>query len=1017
MNVVILLISASTGDEPLEAFLQRRRDKKKTGQSLGDHIANFFQSKGDMYGRTQIDVQVTVKGDLDVLRPLACSTPSDIKQEIKLEMDDVKSEDGVAAVKKEIKIEDEEVQSVGSGKSSMEIQSVDSGKASMEASCNDKEIIIVQSEKEIIEINLSDDYVSSEEKSTADSTNNTENLRDNKVEGNTSSSNLKGAKSGTSSLSMIYQYHSTSMSSEEDLKNLKSEIDKNMSSEVDETKLKAQLREHLVEEESDNFKEDFEIKQEQLKDEFEDNLDVLMKAEVKDEVKLKQEMDIKEEKDIKKELLKEEVSYSSSTTHGSTLLKPATFVAPEVAALETNMKDELKISETFKHSTQTFLERNLMNYSQLIDYSQRPKEMVIPGHGTEAGPSEMILLNNDKNAFSDLPANNNLPLPKPKKDIEETGIGMDDNISKLPPTKDTTIPACLPNAGLNTGVIHSGEIAEAHEDTPKSDEATVQQLKGALNKDDLKEVNSYDLANSTDAQSNEIINISPNVNKEVKEGEEKEDGLQENLVGSQVISHAKTSHTINEEVQVVQSQNLDADRTDSIHNNEKKQSENLEAKNGGNDSESSLLSVGTNVAYNAALHLQEISSGSGGEEILADSSRKFTDNEADISSTVDSSMNSSSNKVSDSFTTTSDISSSDKLNESPLDPNTFSIARSQIKVHEASVETYTPIPPEGSVMVDFRQPPITVTANLTEKDSVTEKIAELSKVAEDYSTKNRLAADIMKAQQINIDLTKSATGVDMESVRLIVDTKDVSKDSTSKKTIPCESRHSADVLDSDEILDGDAGSDVEMLDDEQEKQLLDSCNSPSHKPLLKTYPMRKRKANDLNPKDGNPAKKPKKTLGVVRKKTNGSANFSKKNRLPAFKTLAKEVLKTKSNTTDESTDNTSGSDSSTESSTSYDELNQEASLTKKMPNLSDDKEFSDVDEYDNSTPANVQEKHSEPNETKRDNEVKEDAALHSKDDCTEYNPFTNKPYIALKNDDFFSGMFHCHNLNSSVTFP
>ena len=88
--------------------------------------------------------------------------------------------------------------------------------------------------------------------------------------------------------------------------------------------------------------------------------------------------------------------------------------------------------------------------------------------------------------------------------------------------------------------------------------------------------------------------------------------------------------------------------------------------------------------------------------------------------------------------------------------------------------------------------------------------------------------------------------------------------------------------------------------------------------------------------------------------------FQKKNRLPAFKTLAKEVLKTKSNTPDESTDNTSGSDSSTESSTSYDELNQEASLTKKMPNLSDDKEFSDVDEYDNSTPANVQEKHSEP---------------------------------------------------------
>ena len=172
------------------------------------------------------------------------------------------------------------------------------------------------------------------------------------------------------------------------------------------------------------------------------------------------------------------------------------------------------------------------------------------------------------------------------------------------------------------------------------------------------------------------------------------------------------------------------------------------------------------------------------------------------------------------------------------------------------------------------------------------------------------------------------------------------------------------MLDSDGILDGDAGSDVQMLDDEQEKELLDSSNSPNRKPLLKTYPMRKRKANDLNPKDGNPAKKQKKTLGVVWKKTNGSANLSKQSRLPAFNTLAKELPKTKSNTPDESTDNTSGSDSSTDSSTSYDEHNQEASLTKKMPNLSDDQEFSDVDEYDNSTPANVHEKHSEPNETK-----------------------------------------------------
>ena len=315
--------------------------------------------------------------------------------------------------------------------------------------------------------------------------------------------------------------------------------------------------------------------------------------------------------------------------------------------------------------------------------------------------------------------------------------------------------------------------------------------------------------------------------------------MQENLVGSPDEKHIKNGTQVNEEDQVEQSSNLDTDQIDSSITNEKNQSGNLEMKTGGNDSESSLLSVGTNVAYNAALHLQEISSGSGEEENLANSSRKLTDNEADISSTVDSSITSSSNKGSDSFTTTSNISSSDKLNESLLERNSCFIGRSQIKVHEASVEAYMPIRPQVSMMVDFRQPPITVTANLTEKDSVTEKIAELSKVAEDYSTKNRLAADIMKVQQINIDLTRSSNGVDMESVSLLIDPNTASKDSTTNKPIPSESTHSSDVLDSDELLDGEAGSDLQMLDDEQEKELLDSSNSPILKPVLKTYPMRK----------------------------------------------------------------------------------------------------------------------------------------------------------------------------------
>ena len=92
---------------------------------------------------------------------------------------------------------------------------------------------------------------------------------------------------------------------------------------------------------------------------------------------------------------------------------------------------------------------------------------------------------------------------------------------KLSSMRDASSPASLPNAGLNTDVIHSAENPEGHEDRPNSGEGTVDKLKGALNKEDLKEMTSYEVANSTEAQSNEIINISPSVKKVVNSGEEK----------------------------------------------------------------------------------------------------------------------------------------------------------------------------------------------------------------------------------------------------------------------------------------------------------------------------------------------------------------------------------------------------------------------------------------------------------------------------------------------------------------
>ena len=66
-------------NESLQDFLQRRR-KKKMEQSgpnlLQKHITDFFSTQKNRFAGAKIDVQVTVKGDVDFLSPMNTSLKS-----------------------------------------------------------------------------------------------------------------------------------------------------------------------------------------------------------------------------------------------------------------------------------------------------------------------------------------------------------------------------------------------------------------------------------------------------------------------------------------------------------------------------------------------------------------------------------------------------------------------------------------------------------------------------------------------------------------------------------------------------------------------------------------------------------------------------------------------------------------------------------------------------------------------------------------------------------------------------
>ena len=96
-------------DEPLEQFLERRRKKKESGSTetaLSEHITQFFAGHEQKYAGAKIDIQVTVKGDVDLLRPLQTSSPviKAEKVEPKMETENIKVDTNGGKEDKDVEI-------------------------------------------------------------------------------------------------------------------------------------------------------------------------------------------------------------------------------------------------------------------------------------------------------------------------------------------------------------------------------------------------------------------------------------------------------------------------------------------------------------------------------------------------------------------------------------------------------------------------------------------------------------------------------------------------------------------------------------------------------------------------------------------------------------------------------------------------------------------------------------------------------------------------------------------------
>ena len=163
-----------------------------------------------------------------------------------------------------------------------------------------------------------------------------------------------------------------------------------------------------------------------------------------------------------------------------------------------------------------------------------------------------------------------------------------------------------------------------------------------------------------------------------------------------------------------------------------------------------------------------------------------------------------------------------------------------------------PIPPEGSVMVDCKANPLTITINVGPQDSVATKLKQISSLAYDYTNTPKLAQDFLRADSVSVDYEKHGDGLGIKQISAeILNPSEVDNNSghcgadnelnssTAAVINTTSSRHTdfttdQDSLSEDDLLGiNDGKTPLDDLDPDEENRLLQT-SSPME--MKSTYP-------------------------------------------------------------------------------------------------------------------------------------------------------------------------------------
>ena len=216
------------------------------------------------------------------------------------------------------------------------------------------------------------------------------------------------------------------------------------------------------------------------------------------------------------------------------------------------------------------------------------------------------------------------------------------------------------------------------------------------------------------------------------------------------------------------------------------------------------------------------------------------------------------------------------------------------------------IPPDGTIMVDFnKSTPVKVTIDVRPNDSVSAKLKQISSIATEYTnTPNKLAQDLIKSHNMSVDYRTHGESIGVTQISASLSNTNYEGDDRFKlKKMSSLEMHTAAAAPPKNIEDDLLGQSDDpqgdyYMDKDTEDRLLRN-ESPTQDMDNKgntVNPKRKKMSSedeDSSNTESAPMKKKSKTLGVCRKKTSGAANYGKSAKLPAFSSLSKSILQKK----------------------------------------------------------------------------------------------------------------------------